>query len=61
LFSSICWSTTVVPVTWIPRRRRTFSTWYRYRITPTGRQIITAILAAHDASLQQLNDPAAAA
>ena len=34
---------------------------YRYRITPKGRQIITAILAAHDASLQQLNDLAAAA
>jgi len=34
---------------------------YRYRVTPKGRQIITAILAAHDASLQQLNDFAAAA
>ncbi len=34
---------------------------YRYRVTPKGRQIITAILAAHDASLQQLNDLAAAA
>jgi hypothetical protein len=34
---------------------------YRYRITPKGRQIITAILVAHDASVQQLNDLAAAA
>lgn len=28
---------------------------YRYRVSPRGRQIITALLAAHDASLQQLN------
>lgn len=34
---------------------------YRYRVTRKGRQILTAMLAAHDASLKQLNDFAAAA